>query len=660
MHARRNSGNGFRSNSMGMAVAASRASPEGSTRSHGSYNSEYRSFNREFVRSQSKLYQPPQVPRRADIFMEAGRLAAEYLVSKGMLPPAVLSTRWQSSGEFKAQERDNLQLPSEGRMSALARLGSTSVADVRKRSPDGKSRNDSRERRRVDSFMSDGDVSVVADKDLRNCSDATCLTKLEKQKPPDDIGGVSEANDLSPVKDLPLERGTVTRGSNGLKDCVDNDETNKQNVSEEVKVVEEEEEEGDSLKKSSTDLLKFCQFGKIPTKARSVLTCRSSKFSAKSEEEKAFDVGPSQQLEQEPPPLDSASVEGFTGNELSNQTNYETTVVCAQSEGPGELGLAFEDADREKCVSSQSFPDSSFVYEQELSQGPPGFGESTYMVKEERGEKRAAEPSESGEVTKKHKEWLSNDDSFQLSNMEGKDHPNFQASHSGEVIVSVDNESPSDLFLKNETGQSVEYTEEKQFFPSSFKICDLNLMEASDMNESHDTDAILNFPTILETKREDDLRPLDIDLSISNDHNIGDNHNMADKQHRHASSGKEVEVIDLEDDPIQEDKGFNSSERRTETVYTGLESFQNHPQSTNELPGVQDGYGLMISELLGNDISNCSSVPADITSLHNEMGLHNAEGILGDDDPIYMSLGEIPISFMHAWERPAQEYEKPF
>lgn len=67
---------------------------------------------------------------------------------------------------------------------------------------------------------------------------------------------------------------------------------------------------------------------------------------------------------------------------------------------------------------------------------------------------------------------------------------------------------------------------------------------------------------------------------------------------------------------------------RTETVYTGLESFQNHPQSTNELPGVQDGYGLMISELLGNDISNCSSVPADITSLHNEMGLHNAEVLL--------------------------------
>lgn len=564
MHARRNSGNGFRSNSMGMGVAPSRTSPEGSTRSHGSHNPEYRSFNREFVRSQSKLYQSPQFPRRADIFMEAGRLAAEYLVSKGMLPPAVLTTRWQSSGEFKAQERDNLKLPSEGRMSALARLGSTSVADVRKRSPDGRSRNHSRERRRVDSFGSDEDVSLVADKDLRNYSDAACLeTKLEKKNSPDDIGGVSEANDSSPREDLPLEGGTITRGSNSVKDCVDDDETNKHSVSEEVKVVEEEaKEEGDSGKKSSTDLLKFCQFGKIPTKARSVLTCRSTKFSAKTEEEKTCDVGSSQQLEQEPPPVDSASVEGFTGNELPNQTNYETTVVCAQSEGAGELGPAFEDADREKRVSSQSFPDSSFVFEQELSQGPPGFGESTYMVKEERGEKRVAEPSESAEVTKKHKEWLSHDDSFQLSNMEEKDHPNFQASHSGEVIVSVDHESPSDLFLKSGTRQSVEYTEEKQFFPSSFKICDLNLMEASDMSESHDTDTILNFPTILETKREDEMRPLDIDLSISNDHNIANNHNMADKQHRHASSGKEVEVIDLEDDPIQEDKGFNSSERR--------------------------------------------------------------------------------------------------
>lgn len=57
----------------------------------------------------------------------------------------------------------------------------------------------------------------------------------------------------------------------------------------------------------------------------------------------------------------------------------------------------------------------------------------------------------------------------------------------------------------------------------------------------------------------------------------------------------------------------------------GLETFPNHPQNTNDASDAHDGYGLMISELLGNDISNCSSVPPDINSLDHEMNLHNGE-----------------------------------
>ena len=51
----------------------------------------------------------------SDIFVEAGRLAAEYLVSQGQLPPNALPPpKWQ-----------NHKTPAEGgRQSALARLGS--------------------------------------------------------------------------------------------------------------------------------------------------------------------------------------------------------------------------------------------------------------------------------------------------------------------------------------------------------------------------------------------------------------------------------------------------------------------------------------------------------------------------------------------------------
>lgn len=59
-------------------------------------------------------------------------------------------------------------------------------------------------------------------------------------------------------------------------------------------------------------------------------------------------------------------------------------------------------------------------------------------------------------------------------------------------------------------------------------------------------------------------------------------------------------------------------------MFPGLEGFSNQAQNAADIHDVQDGYGLMISELLGPDFPNCSSVPpVDISSVHNEMGLHN-------------------------------------
>lgn len=56
---------------------------------------------------------------------------------------------------------------------------------------------------------------------------------------------------------------------------------------------------------------------------------------------------------------------------------------------------------------------------------------------------------------------------------------------------------------------------------------------------------------------------------------------------------------------------------RRETVFTGLEGFPNNAQNSEDMPDVQDGYGLMISELLGAE--------GDINSIHNEMPLPNGE-----------------------------------
>ena len=74
------------------------------------------------------------------------------------------------------------------------------------------------------------------------------------------------------------------------------------------------------------------------------------------------------------------------------------------------------------------------------------------------------------------------------------------------------------------------------------------------MNENHDTDPILLFPSILETKKE--AAPVDIDLSISNCCNL------SDECGGRPADGKEVEVIDLENDSGPEDNALPNSERK--------------------------------------------------------------------------------------------------
>ncbi|KAL0301010.1 UNVERIFIED_CONTAM: hypothetical protein Sradi_6377800 [Sesamum radiatum] len=128
--------NGYRSNAMGMrgVAAASRIPPEGSMRGHQVFNSEWGNYDRDgYVHGggQSRQFQvPPYPPRGTDIFVEAGRLAAEYLVSKGKLPQNALPVKWHNDGlknkvgnfqGFRANE--TVQVPVDGRESAHSRLG---------------------------------------------------------------------------------------------------------------------------------------------------------------------------------------------------------------------------------------------------------------------------------------------------------------------------------------------------------------------------------------------------------------------------------------------------------------------------------------------------------------------------------------------------------
>ncbi|KAM7504374.1 hypothetical protein LguiB_003278 [Lonicera macranthoides] len=730
MHARhRSPGNGYRSSSMGMGgvAASNRISPEGSARGHGMYGSDYRNYNRGgFGRGQPKQFQPPLPPpprRGGDVFMEAGRLATEYLVSKGVLPPNVLSGKWQNGSlknqvedfqGFRPPEGDNLQLPAESRSSALARLGDT-ISDAgagKRRFSDefntAGSRNFTRGRRRMGSFKGYGPELTREMGRSRSWSekgktyvdkegdDDSCAASQEEQRagkvsgngeqnlrPTElpqktDAAGNSESalenyqlpgskvSSSSTGKDLPAEPDVKSTDSStgkeiinavvdDVKDDGSNDGTEKKSATVDIPI-QQCAEEVDPVSKNSSDLLRDCKFAKVPTKTRSSLTTRGSKIDPVliTEDESTHGDGLPRESGTS---IEDVSVEGSSGDALSHQSQ---STVCLETESSKasieedvkELSLPYT-VKQENCSRSLSVPERAFMNEQESSEGPPGFGGWSSMVIE-RSEKRAAEYSDNKEGIKKPREW---DPSVDNQVGDFLHIPNSREKHhiSEEGRISSNQKSSLDISLYPEGGaeQHIEYAEEKQLFPGSFKICDLNLMESSDVNENHDADPVLIFPSIPPSKKE--AAPVDIGLSMNS------NSDISDKYGRRGIDGKDVEVIDLESDSLQQDKAFNNSERKDETVFTGLESFPSHAQNVGDIPDVQDGYGLMISELLGNDMPNCASVAPDVNSLQNEMGIHNGEGILGDDDSIYMSLGEIPISFLRVWDQQStQEYGKPF
>ncbi|XP_050367590.1 uncharacterized protein At4g26450 [Argentina anserina] len=730
MHARhRNPGNGYRSNSMGMdRIGMGRISPETSLRGgRGYYNNNNNNssepphrnnnaaFNRGFGRSKS--FQPPpppppppQVPapprKGGNILMDAGRMAAEYLVAQGLLPPSVLSGTWQKKQQA---EFDGDQMREDGRTSALSRLGNNSEGGYRNRrfgvgggggvdEFSSNARNKGRRRNRG-GYGSDtrpdwgreyGRSGSFSDRHSRASSeDDSNSGRHEEQKVGRDVGNAWQQNarecedavdsetksEKEDMSSKPSSSGTG--GADGVaevnvepkkmndvemkdKECGNNDGTEKKSDVEDLPVQVKAEAEG-------TDLLKLCKFAKVPTRTRSALTTRGLKVDPlPSIQEGSTSCGIGLQVGGSSQYLVKDSTHDVSsGTPVLDNTHYAS---CVDTETPKvesrqsvgdlvELGSGFG-IEQNKFARSQSLPDRAFIREneQQLSQGPAGLRSFSFVVKD-RGEKRASEDYDKQMEAKKPREWLpyaESDDCFQISNLSEKKASPLEDNTSPveKVIVAVDHDSSMEddpQFQKDGAEICVDYMQEKQLFPNSF---DLNLMEVNDAHEHRDNNLVINFSDVSGVKKE--AAPVDIDLSMSNC-------NMSHESSRRTVDVNEIEVIDLENDSIPEDKVFNDAERKTGTEFIPLDGFSNQPQCSSGMPDTQDGYGLMISELLGNDFPACSSVPENLTPMPNDIGLPNAEGTLADDDSIYMALGEIPLTFMRPWEQPPpQEYEKPF
>lgn len=605
---------------MGGGVAsATRISPESSMRGHGGYNVDYRSYNRGgFGRGQSRQFQRSQPPpqRGGDIFIEAGRLATEFLVSKGLLPANVLSGKWQndsSKNQVGTQEGDGVHTL-EGRSSALSRLGGP-IADIgpgHRRHPDDYdpigSRSNPRGRRRNGSFKNNGcdrefgrsgswseksrpSADAEGDSDafsrppdeqqVGNDGDGASQSShsefvpggdvgdtesaLEKQKSVDDAGAIagssSNCNDISmdaavepPEKTDVFKIPHVEAGE--IKDSESNDEMELQDTKNEQEVVAGPEEDK-IVSNYSGDLLKLCSFAKIPTRPRSSMASRGSKVDA---DPMLVDKNTH---ENEPPKqslIEDSTVDNLSGNDYPYVSKIlDSSGSKTEAVEDGSKAEAAEDGSGITCDlvqgnggSSISSLDRSSVQEEinEL----PALGRTGDLM--DRGEKRASDEDLNVKASKIPRESVSSEDaqsdgSLHISDSLDKNQAP-QAPMTSEVeavTLPADEKRLLDISLypKGDIEPCMEYAEEKELFPGSFKTCDLNLMESSHVNENRVNDPILMFPSIPASGNQ--AVPVEIDLTISNNSCVSDKY------------GKDIEVIDLENDSVQEDKDFNNVQR---------------------------------------------------------------------------------------------------
>ncbi|KAK1316184.1 Uncharacterized protein QJS10_CPA05g02155 [Acorus calamus] len=595
--------------------------------SHGGpYSDDYnRSFNRRGPPPKHYLPPPPPAPapsRRADVFLEAGRLAAEYLVSKGLLPPDSLPPRGGPPmvRDLRGDDRENAFV--EGRTSALARLGGA-VPDAgpllgRRRYNEDFSgpRNNYRARRRSgpyrghygsdlgrengrnrgfddamdgeDDFMhagyrgdhrGGGGGEYINSGGRRSAFESSAAplksgleSDLENFEFPDDSGPKA-------ASDVELNKGLIEKSESADVETVEEDregdglidenggnmETGKEVVKDVVEPIGEEQ--GGSL-------LKLCGFMKVPTRARSSLMHKPLK--SKTDQTPAKE--PMNSMEEVVEVSTSDPKTGVVNVESSNASSEEVSDPCKP------IGVESS----EQCITQD-----------DVNEKPIDEDCHIHCVSEV----------------------------MQMTSAE-------------EVMADVEGPGDANESPRVETKDDPKLGEEKQeFMVASFKICDLNLMDAPDITEVPDED-----PVMEEAGKE---ALLDVGLSMAGNGSSIDSDNVEED--------KLIQVIDLE----VEDNPCDSSNEKGQLMYPSIESFLNQQVNPDGLPEIQDGYGLTIPEFFGSDIGNCSSVQADINNLQTGMTLHGGQVAPGVDDSLYISLGELPLNYMdmEVWDHPSLGYE---
>ncbi|KAJ6837366.1 uncharacterized protein M6B38_120380 [Iris pallida] len=557
---------------------------------------------------------PPPHPRKEEILMEAGRLAAEYLASKGLLPRDSLSPRRGSNHklkEFMGRDRDS---------SPVDLRGTYDASNGRRRYRDDEySRDRFRGTKRTGGYYdreygsdwgSNGGrrrgwnrrySDRIEDEDnyprdycrnrrgrydhLPSRSEFSSESGSEDHDNAEDSG--SKGSYLSTRKDPPTESyvylskagdgGRMGSSENGdeLKSDMSGD-LNKRNMveEEEAKIVQACGVEGDG--KCDSELAKLCGFPKVLARPQSSVSKTSEKIDvqeivmeASNTAEVASDVLKVAAGEEDPKEVDSLANQSATSK---IQVNDTSSIILRQP--------------MEESVNSG----------QELKNQIPTVVTEEEVALQREGVKRQREPSPKDEYSG-------------LDNLRGRKSTPEEKRLLMDVDmvapVAADQEKPVEhtCFPEIDPEVDVKLEEEKQLLPTSFKICDLNLTGTPEITKIPDDPVLSHVPA----PGTDDCCQL-------------------------LSEDKVVQVNDLEDESHMEADGCDTSRPTDEPmIYSNMDNLLSHA----ELPDIQDGYSLELSGFHRTDISRCPSVPSDLSNLQEGMGLNDAEGFPNEDDPIY-------------------------
>ncbi|KAL5207706.1 hypothetical protein ABZP36_032141 [Zizania latifolia] len=182
-----------------------------------------------------------------------------------------------------------------------------------------------------------------------------------------------------------------------------------------------------------------------------------------------------------------------------------------------------------------------------------------------------------------------------------------------------------------------------------FEICNRNLIGGTKFSETHNP-GLVHYST--EGSSTEPQKRQQQDFVTTSCDNVGG----TDAICQLPLDYKAVQVIDIEDDTPMEVGGFDSSKAKSEIICSSMDNMVDPVVHSNDLPGIQDGYNLAISDFLSDDIPCYTSMQSD---LHAGIVANDSEGVPVMDDPIYGSLTD--IGFMDdVWGQPAQDYGKFF